>query len=39
MMVMLADAFVECKEWRKAEALYKDALQIKKLTKPQKKCR
>lgn len=36
---MLADAFLEMKEWRKAEALYKDAIQLKKQAKPIKKCR
>ena len=39
LLVMLADALMECKEWRKAEALYKDALQQKKQIKPVKKCR
>ena len=39
LLVMLGDSFMECKEWRKAEALYKDALQQKKQIKPLKKCR
>lgn len=39
MLAMIADAHLECKEYRKAEAIYKDALQLKKQAKPQKKSR
>lgn len=39
MHVMIADAHLECKEYRKAEAIYKDALHLKKQAKPQKKSR
>ena len=39
LLVMIGDAYLECKEFKKAELIYKDALQVKKQAKPQKKVR
>lgn len=39
LLVMIGDAYLECKEFKKAEVIYKDALQVKKQAKPQKKVR
>jgi len=39
MLAMIGDAYLECKEYKKAESIFKDLLQLKKQSKAQKKVR